>query len=349
MTLRVRLALIFIGMMLLTLLITTFLSWYELIDQPARENPVESQKSMTWRLAEIVIRGAGPIIVLALIAWWLTQRMLRPIESLTKATNRLKQGRYGEQITLQGGKHELAQLTTAFNAMSLQIADSFKSIREFTLHASHELKTPLTLLRASMERKLPMTAVGSPERDEMASQLNEVHRLTDIVDSLAMLTKGEAGLAHMEKQTINLHTKLAIAREEAEALSEDLGLTVVLERCDEVSIIGDRFRIRQLLLILIDNAVKYNQPNGWIRLGLRSLGTQAEIQISNSGPGMSEEQQAHVFDRFFRGSESQASGIEGSGLGLSIARWIVQAHDGTITFVSSPAETNVTITLPKHY
>jgi len=350
MTLRIRLALIFIGLVLFTLIITTVLAWHELIEEPADPDTSADNlnESMSWRLSEIVLRGAGPIILLALIAWWLTQRLFRPIEVLIQATHKIQAGNYGEQIPLQGRRDELAQLTKAFNAMSLQVADSFRNIREFTLHANHELKTPLTLLRTSMERKLPLTGIGSPERDDLAAQLDEVHRLTKIVDSLALLTKADAQLLRWERLPVELDLLVQAAAEDADALADGSNLKVILETCPAITVTGDRFRLRQLLLILADNAVKYNQPDGYVRLRLEKQEDQAVITITNSGPGISPEQQGQVFDRFFRGVENQARSIDGSGLGLSIAQWIVKAHHGTITFQSNPVESTVTVTLPDH-
>lgn len=348
MSLRFRLALIFIGMVFLTLVGTIGISWQELIEEPhdpeaGKEN---REESMGWRLTEILLRGSGPAVVLALIAWWLAQRMLRPIEALTLATENLEKGQYGQQIPHHGGRDELSRLTAAFNAMSKQVALSFQGIREFTLHASHELKTPLTILRSSFEAKLLETPIGSRERDEMASLLDEVRRLTSIVDSLALLTKADAQLLKNEKLPVDLHALITATREDVEALSHGKELEVMLDRCDEVTVIGDRFRLRQLLLILADNAVKYNEPHGVVSVSLRRFPQHAEICFANSGPGLGAEEQKHVFDRFFRGNESQSREIEGSGLGLSIAKWIVDSHKGSISFHSDPEKTIVSVVLP---
>lgn len=349
MSLRLRLGLIFIGMVLLTLLFTTALSWQELVAEPDDPEAGEENlhESMSWRLMEIVVRGTGPAVLLAFMSWWLTQRMLRPIEILTKATEKLEKGGYGEQIPLIKGSDELARLMKAFNSMSLQVAASFQRIREFTLHASHELKTPLTVLRSSLERRLPSTAIGSAERDEMASMLDEIQRLTSIVDALTLLSKADAQQLYFEHQPVDLKAIVTTAHEDTEALADGRELTVVLKRCDAVSVTGDRFRLRQLLLILADNAVKYNFPGGTVTLELEALPETAVITMTNTGRGVEATQQSRVFDRFYRGEEAQSLNIDGCGLGLSIAQWIAGAHGAALHFESNSQETRVTATFPR--
>lgn len=348
MTLKLRLALIFSGMMLLTVLITTALSWQELIDEPGDpESGEENQnESIGWRLMEIVLRGTGPAAVLAFGAWWLTRRMLSPLGDLTRAADELGNGRYGGQIPRTGNTVEFTRLISGFNEMSRQVESSFRRVREFTLHASHELKTPLTVLRATLERRLPLTAIGSAERDELASVLDEVHRLVSIVDALSMLTKADAGLHTLERREVDLAALLSAAREDTEALSDGRGLVVQTGRVDALVALGDRFRLRQLLLILADNAVKYNVPGGTVLLELEPRQETAVIRVFNSCRGMPLEEQPRVFERFYRGAETQSLGIEGSGLGLSIAKWIAESHGGGLTLVFGDSGATAEVTLP---
>jgi signal transduction histidine kinase len=134
---------------------------------------------------------------------------------------------------------------------------------------------------------------------------------------------------------------------DAQILAEATGLRVELTACEEIVFRGDAHRLRQLWLNLVDNAVKYNQPQGWVKMALRRAGPLAECTIANSGPGIPSETLARVFDRFFRGDLAHGSNVEGCGLGLSIAKWIVSAHGGTIEMTSQPADaTTVTVRLP---
>jgi signal transduction histidine kinase len=349
MSLKLRLGLIFTGMMLLAVMATTALSWQELVEEP--EDPETSQENqnetMGWRLTEIVIRGAAPATLLAFGAWWLTWRMLRPMEELSKAIELVGKGRYGEQIPQSGHTTEFARLIEAFNSMSCQVRNSFEQIREFTLHAGHELKTPLTVLRATLEQRISRTTPGSVERDELASQLEEVHRLTSIVDALSLLTKADSGHYHFERLELDLENLAWGAREDAEALAHGRGITVSTGRIDRVRVMGDRFRLRQLLLILADNAVKYNHPGGSILLELEARDGEAIIRMVNSGKGLADGEHLRVFDRFYRGVEAQAMGIEGSGLGLSIAKWIAESHGGRLSVRPGPSLIIVECVLPR--
>ncbi|MDB6132566.1 MAG: cztS [Verrucomicrobiales bacterium] len=348
MSLKFRLALIFTAMVVLTVVLTTALSWQELVHEPGdpETGPEDRNESMGWRLMEIVLRSTGPAAVVAVGAWWLTRRMLLPIADLTRAAEELQKGCYGGQIPYSGNTDELSRLVNTFNRMSRQVESSFQRIREFTLHASHELKTPLTVLRATFEQRLPLTAIGSAERDELASMLDEVHRLTSIVDALSLLTRADSGQQHFEHREVDLTALVTGAREDTEALADGRKLTVSMGRCDAVRVAGDKFRLRQLLLILADNAVKYNHPGGYVTLELERGHGEAVVRFTNSGRGLTEEEQSRVFDRFYRGPESRSMEIEGCGLGLSIAKWIAEAHHGTLSLHSRASTITTELSLP---
>jgi signal transduction histidine kinase len=348
--LRFRVAAIFAGMMLLMLLITTALSWYELIAEPQDPNLASEERNepIGWRLTEVLLEGSITILACSLVAWWLTHRMVRSIEGLTAAVEKVGDGDYGTQLPSKGSGDEIDRLTASFNAMSARVADSFRSVGEFTLNASHELKTPLTVLRATFERRLPSLPVGSPERDELASALDEIQRITRIVDQLSLLSKADSGVIKLKAQSISVQELLTSAMEDAEVLAEGRRIQVTCDLGPVASLEGDRHRLRQLLLILADNAVKYSHPEtGVIHFSFRrdEMG-QGVISVSNNGHGVPPEHRERVFERFFRGDISHSHQIEGSGLGLSIAQWIVRAHRGTIQFTSTSELTTVTVTLP---
>jgi len=160
-------------------------------------------------------------------------------------------------------------------------------------------------------------------------QLDEVKRLSQIVDSLTLLTKADAGLVELEWRPVQFSELVEEAYEDAQVLAQPRGVKVTLGECQGNIITGDRHRLRQLLLILADNATKYNHEGGTVRIALRHIGGFAELRISNTGKGIAPEMIEHAFDRFARGKNVQGE-VEGCGLGLTIAQCIVQAHDGTI-------------------
>jgi len=295
---------------------------------------------LTWTVVPAVILGLGG-------GWWLTRRALAPVTELTHAVEKIHENNLGKTIPRTGNGDELDRLAEVFNTMTARLDGSFNRIREFTLHASHELKTPLTVLRGETETALRDESLSSAERDRAVSQLDELRRLTRIVDGLTLLAKADAGQVSLQLEVLHLDELIRDNFADLQILAEPHGIRVTLADCEEISVRGDRHRLRQLLLNLADNAVKYNQPQGQVTMNLRLVGHFAEFTIANTGSGISKELLPRVFDRFFRGDLAHGSTIDGCGLGLSIAQWIVSAHGGTIRIASEPSKlTIVTVQIP---
>ena len=352
MSLRIRFTLSFGIMLLVCLVATTWLAYRELVNEPyeADTPPEDRHESESWRLFEVLARGSIPVVILACGTWYLARRVLSPIERLTDAADRMSRGNLNdirEPLPLTGRQDELDTLTTSFNRMSERVGLSFQQIREFTLHASHELKTPLTVLRASLERELAQTEDSDPRHESLLTRLDEISRLTKIVDGLSMLTRADASMLDNACDQVALHELVRDLIEDLGALAESEKLEISVDRCDEITLIGDRHRLRQLLLILADNAVKYNRPGGWIKVSLSVRPTEIQFTIRNSGNAVPPEHCESVFDRFFRGDRAASRTIGGCGLGLSIAKSIVEAHKGTITFRSSQDDNQIQVNLPR--
>jgi signal transduction histidine kinase len=295
---------------------------------------------LTWTLLPGVALGV-------LGGWWLTRRALAPVTALTEQVEKIQENNLGEKIPRSANGDELDRLTEVFNAMTGRLNESFNRIREFTLHASHELKTPLTILRGETETVLRDESLSATERERTLSQLEELQRLTRIVDGLTLLAKADAGQVALKLEPVRLDELVKDIFADTQILAEAQAIGVKLAECEEITVRGDRHRLRQLLLNLADNAVKYNQPRGGITLDLRRAGEGAEFTISNTGAGIPADKLPRVFDRFFRGDPAHGNAVEGCGLGLSIAQWIVSAHGGVIHITSEPGKmTEVTVTLP---
>jgi len=279
--------------------------------------------------------------------WWLTRQALAPVAALTQAAERINEHNLGERLPRIGNGDELDRLTEVFNAMTVRLDGSFQRIREFTLHASHELKTPLTVIHGELETALQDDALSAAQRERLLSELDEVQRLTKIVDGLTLLTKADAGQITLACEPVRLDELVRDACADAQSLARPRNVQVALTGCDELTVTGDRHRLRQLLLNLTDNAVKYNQPKGTVTLGLHRVADTAELVIANTGHGIAPNILPRVFDPFFRGDPSHRNEVEGCGLGLSIARWIVTAHGGSIHISSRLGEvTTVVVRLP---
>jgi signal transduction histidine kinase len=220
-------------------------------------------------------------------------------------------------------------------------------IREFTLHASHELKTPLTVLCGEAETKMRDETLTPADREYHAGQPEELRRISRIVDGLTLLAKADAGMVVLSLTPVRLDELVHDSFADAEILAEPHGVRVELAACEKMIARGDAHRLRQMLLNLVDNAIKYNQPQGWIIMALQRTGGGAEFTIANSGPGIPPEALSRVFDRFYRGDPAHGNTVDGCGLGLSIAQWIVSVHHGTIQIASAPNDrTTITVRLP---
>ncbi len=267
--------------------------------------------------------------------------------ALTEAVEKIHDRNLCERLPRTGNGDELDRLTEVFNAMTGRLDGSFQRIREFTLHASHELKTPLTVMRGELETALREENFTLVQKERLLSQIDEIERLAKIVDALTLLTKADAGQVQLNFELVQLDDLVEESVADMKILAQPQNIQVDLQECEQISISGDRHRLRQLLLNLTDNAVKYNHLNGTITVSLRRSEGFAELKISNTGAGIASELQPRVFERFFRGDASHNSAIEGCGLGLSIAQWIVRAHLGSIQFVSEPNKfTVITVRFP---
>ncbi len=279
--------------------------------------------------------------------WWIIRKTLKPIGTLTEAAERIHADSLCAQLPRAGSGDEVDRLTEVFNQMLVRLDISFQRIRDFTLHASHELKTPLTVMHSELEVLLSDSTVLPVHRERLFGHLEEVQRLTKIVDQLGLLTRADAGQIELARGAVPLMSLMVDTLADAKLLAEAQDILVQLNADEDVLVSADPQRLRQLLLILVDNAVKYNQPKGSLTLALLKDGDRAIIKVSNTGPGVPHELQPRVFERFFRGDPSHAKNIDGCGLGLSIAQWIATAHDGSIHFISHPNEmTHVIVRLP---
>ena len=345
MTIRTRMTFWYVGTLLFSGLVIAGLSIKELHERHHRRE----ERGESWEDVVGIFCGVGiPAALLSIGGgWWLMRKALAPIATLTDAAERVNERNLREQLPRSGNGDELDRLAEVLNRMTARLNDSFTRIREFTLHASHELKTPLTILCGETETELRNESLTPAQRDHCASELDELRRLTRIVDSLTLLAKADAGLITLTLAPVRLDELVRDTLADTQMLARASGVRVELGECEELTVRGDPHRLRQLLLNLADNGVKYNQPEGLITMSLRRSDEEAIFSIANTGPGIPAESLPRVFDRFFRCDPAHSHDAEGCGLGLSIAQWIVAAHNGTIQIDSVQSElTTVTVRLP---
>jgi signal transduction histidine kinase len=348
MKIRTRLTLWYATILVISLIVMGIGTYEQIAEQMQIEHRRHLWEHALDETSEMVLWAGLPAVVVGLLGgWWITRKALRPVTALTEAVEKIHDRNLREQLPRTRNDDELDRLTDVFNAMTGRLDSSFQRIREFTLHASHELKTPLTVMRGELETALREENFTPVQKEWLLSQIDEIERLAKIVDALTLLTKADAGQVRLNLELVQLNNLVEESIADMKILAQPQNIQVKLEECEQISISGDRHRLRQLLLNLTDNAVKYNHINGKVTVSLRRNEGFAELKISNTGAGIAPELQPHVFERFFRGDASHNSAIEGCGLGLSIAQWIVLAHLGNIEFVSEPNKlTIVTVRFP---
>jgi len=350
MTLRRKLAVRYAAIVGVCLLLLAGLAYHEFVVEPRvrKQMGIPKPSGSTWgEYAEIFFHALIPATLG--VGWWLMRKTLAPIDDLARGVERVHAGNLREPLPRSGAGDEVDRLTASFNDMAQRLDQAFQQVRQFTLHASHELKTPLTVMRAELgaatrdAESLPPAEM----RERLHSLLDEVQRLARIVDGLTLLTKADAGLLRLERQPVRLDQFVRECFDDAVILAEAHAVNVRLGVCEELIVLGDRDRLRQVLLNLTDNAVKYNRRGGTVTMALRRAGGMAELEITNTGAGIPPELQARIFDRFVRGDEARQRTVEGCGLGLTICQWIVQGHGGTIQISSTPGQvTTARVRLP---
>ena len=338
MSIRTRILLWLGAFLFVALVVLTGLLYGELVELKEGVLEESTTPEPAWQEAGemALLYGVPTVVTLLAGSWWLLRKLLAPITSLTQATERIHATNLKERLPKTGRGDELDRLTEVFNSMTARLDESFTLIREFTLNASHELKTPLTILRGQIETKLRTAGASSADFDFLGDQLDEIARLTRIVDGLTLLAKVDTGHLTLARAPVRLDELVRACFTEAQLLAHPHGLQVELNACDTATVLGDRHRLKQLLLNLADNATKYAQPGGRVTIALNREAELAEVIVTNTGPGMTPEQLPRVFERFYRGDHSHSNTIEGSGLGLCIVQWIARAHDGTIELASEP-------------
>lgn len=338
MTLQAKLGLRYAAIVGGCLLLLSGLAYHEFIVEPRVRKKMGIPKPADTdfgEYAEVLFHATIPVVLG--VGWWFMRRTLTPINQLTRRIEQVNADNLDAPLPRSYSGDEVDRLTQAFNEANSRLHQAFQQIREFTLHASHELKTPLTVMRAQIETALrnphPDTAAS---RDWMADHLDEIQRLARLVDDLTLLTKTDAGAQAFSCTPLPLADVVRELHEETQILAEPRGIHVSLPECVPATVSADRHRLRQLFLNLVDNAVKYSTPGSQVLIALRREGQKAVVRITNSGLRIPPDLKDRIFDRFVRGEEARRQCPEGTGLGLAICRAIARAHGGSLTVETGP-------------
>ncbi len=262
----------------------------------------------------------------------LANQALRPVDRITRAARRIGAGDLSERVPIPPVMDEIGRLATTFNHMIARLEAAFERQRQFTSDASHELRTPLAVIRGDIEITLRRERGAEEYQRVLTSSLEEIIRLSRLVEDLLTLARADAGRTQLRCEEISLDQLCRKMIDYISPLSAQREQTLSYSSpAEDVIINGDLQRLKQLLLNLLDNAIKYTEFNGTIVLALAKDKDEAIITVQDSGRGIPPEDLPHIFERFFRRSRTTSDkSAAGFGLGLSIVKWIVDSHGGTI-------------------
>lgn len=294
----------------------------------------------------LLILGLSSLVSALVGSWAIAGKALRPITRMIQTAQMIAHSHdLSRRIETPAHYDELGRLAATFNEMLGSIETTYRAQQRFIADASHELRAPLTAIQGNLELLNRHQHMPEAERKEAVDEaMREANRLTRLVADLLSLARADAG-STLKRCPVDLDTIFLEAFREAHHLSQ--GQTLLLEPFEPAKVEGNEDKLKQLLLILLDNALKYTPPDGHITVGLQQEGTEAIIMVRDSGIGISAEDLPHVFERLYRADPGRSHDPGGTGLGLSIALWIVEQHEGKITIESQPGHsTTVLVRLP---
>ena len=277
------------------------------------------------------------------VAYVIAGRALEPIERIINELEAVTDGRsLHKRLAVGDTTDELARLNATLNAMLSRLETSFDALRRFTADASHELKTPLTVLRADVERAMSPKVSPSEKLVALEEALHETARMADLVESLLTLARADEGRFDLYREPIAMEPLVREVFETAQILGEHAGLTVLLPVVEDAVVMGDRTRLRQLFLNLVTNAIKYTPRGGRVEISLSTRLDCVTFTVRDTGIGISAADLPHIFERFYRADRARSRRVQGPdgawsderggfGLGLAISQWIARAHGGTLT------------------
>jgi len=294
-------------------------------------------------------RFLPPLVVLAsLLGYWLSGRALAPVNRIIEGAERVGVRNLSERLEVPKAQDELRRLTETLNAMLERIENSVKRITQFTADASHDLRTPLALIRTNAELALRRPRSESEYQETLCRILATSEETTEVIEKLLMLARADANVAQFRLEPVNLYPVLQRVAQKGKVLALGKGI-IFSESVVPYShtILGDEAALERLFLSILDNAVKYTLSAGQVSLLFHLENGQAVIEITDTGIGIHPKDLPHVFERFYRADQTRSRETRGSGLGLAIAKWIAERHGGSIKLESQlGCGTQVTIQLP---
>jgi heavy metal sensor kinase len=277
----------------------------------------------------------------------LVKRALSPVDRIAASAERISSHNLSERLPVSQTGDELERLSVALNHMIQRLDEALQYSLRFMADASHELRTPLTVLRGELESVIEEPALAPEWRERLGSALEEVERLASIVEGLFAISRLDAGEAAAEWMRLDLARLTAATADQMSLLAEDKNIHVTCAAAEPVWVEGDQARLKQVVVNLLDNAIKYTLQGGVVALTVSAVNSHAVLEVADNGVGIPTEALPRVFDRFFRVDKARSRELGGAGLGLSIVKSICTAHHGRVEASSLPGQgTRLRVELP---
>ncbi len=298
--------------------------------------PLDSIEN-TLRGLLLTLAAGLPLMIMIAIAggYWIMRRALSPLKEIAVGAERITSRNLNDRLPVERSGDELERVSVALNEMIGRLEQSFEHIRRFTADASHDLRTPLTVLRGELEAVAQKSEINPQVGDTISSALEETDRLIRIVESLLAISRLDAGEARMESVRFDLAALASMTTEHVRLLAKDKNIRLDCSSSERVEIEGDQARIKQVIVNLVDNAIKYTHEGGTIHVRVFTEHGNACLEVADTGIGIPIDAQRHLFERFYRVDKSRSRQIGGAGLGLAIVKSIVTGHGGDVRVESS--------------
>jgi heavy metal sensor kinase len=278
----------------------------------------------------------------------LTTHSLAPLNWMAEQAREITGSNLNRRLEIGNAAEELAVLAASFNELLARLDESFEAMRRFVADASHELRTPIAVIRGEADVALSHDRGAAEYQESLAIVLDESRRLSRLVDDLLNLARADAGRVKLEVQEFYFNELLTECCRSMQTLASASDITLECGSAGDVQFRGDEALLRRLVINLLDNAIRYTPPGGKVSAVLEADAAAAHIRISDTGMGIPPDAAPHVFERFYRADKARSRQDGGFGLGLSIVKWITEAHNGSVELTRNPGPgTTFTVTLPR--
>jgi len=299
--------------------------------------PLTAMDNALGHFVRLLLWGVPIGLFLAILTGrWMARLALAPLTRLATAARAIDVTNPRERVPIRGARDELDDVALAFNETLARIENVMGEMRQFSTALAHELRSPIAALRGEIELAAMKADVGEPYRQSAASQLEELDKLKRMIDQLLTLARAESGQIPLAHQRVELGPLVTSVVEEVEAVAEAAGSQLTAEVIDEAAVNGDAEWLERMLLNLLDNAIKFTDAGGHIVVRLTADEETAQLEVRDTGVGMTPDVVPHVMERFYRADPARSPSAQGVGLGLSLVKWIVDRHHGAIEIDSQP-------------